>query len=93
MSFSEPVTGVDANTFYLTDDDGQPISILLDQIDETTWALFPFASANATFLRNRPYIIHVAPTNGGSTITDFAGNPLPAGPDAGEYTFGFATDD
>lgn len=90
ISFSEPVAGVDLNTLYLTDGDGTSVSALLDQIDETTWALFPFASADAAFLDGRTYVLHVAPSNAGSSITDFAGNTLAAGPDAGEWTFGFS---
>src|SRR3990172_579319 len=95
VSFSEPVTGVDANTFYLTTTKGVSVPALMAQIDDTTYALFPYMSADKTFLSASTNIIHIAPTRNGSTIRDYAGNPLPAGPtttptgDAGQYTFGF----
>ncbi len=89
VSFSEPVQGVDANTFYLTDSKGNPVTTLQDQIDDTTWALFPFTTVDQALLDRGAYIIHVASSRNGSTITDFAGWPLVPGPDAGEYTFGF----
>jgi hypothetical protein len=90
VSFSEPVTGVDRNTFYLTDSGGTAVDFLINQIDATTFALFPYESTEAVFLSGGGYIIHVAPSRGGSTIRDFNGNILPNGPAAGgEYTFGF----
>ncbi len=90
ITFSEPVTGVDANTFYLTDSKDRSIPALLDQIDDTTWALFPFTSSDKTFLAASINILHVAPSRAGSTIRDAAGNPLAPGPAAGsEHTFGF----
>jgi hypothetical protein len=90
VSFTEPVTGVDGNTFYVTDGSGNPVNFMIDQIDATTWALFPYVSADQSFLAGGGYVIHVAPSRNGSTIRDFAGNALPNGPAAGgEYTFGF----
>lgn len=90
ITFSEPVTGVDANTFYLTDRRGNSVPALLDQIDDTTWALFPYTTVDKTFLAASINIMHIAPSRNGSTIRDAAGNPLAAGPAAGgEYTFGF----
>ncbi|MFZ5588373.1 MAG: hypothetical protein ACOY4M_01805 [Pseudomonadota bacterium] len=90
VSFSEPVTGVDANTFYLTDSRGNSVPALMNQIDDTTWALFPYTTTNQTFLSASTNIIHIAPSRNGSTIRDAAGNTLTTGPAAGgEYTFGF----
>lgn len=90
VSFNEPVTGVDANTFYLTNSKNKAVDFLIDQIDDTTWALFPYVSPEAVFLSGGGYIIHVAPSRNGSVIQDYAGNPLTPGPAANqEYTFGF----
>lgn len=94
VSFSEPVTGVDMNTLYLTTSRGVAVPALLNQIDDTTWALFPYTTAShhtgKTFLSASTNIIHVAPTRNGSTIRDAAGNTLKTGPaTGGEYTFGF----
>ncbi|RJQ49048.1 MAG: hypothetical protein C4528_01440 [Gammaproteobacteria bacterium] len=90
VSFTEPVTGVDANTFYLTDSRGNSVSALLSQIDDTTWALFPYTTTGQTFLSASTNIIHIAPSRNGSTIRDAAGNTLKTGPaSGGEYTFGF----
>ncbi len=41
--FSEPVTGVDAATFTLTDESGAPVPAFVDQIGDGAWALFPYA--------------------------------------------------
>ncbi len=94
ISFSEPVTGIDANTFYLTDGGRNPVQFLIDQIDDRTWGLFPYQSLDQIFLGGGGYITHVAPSRNGSVIRDFAGNQLPNGPTTevgfvGEYTFGF----
>lgn len=90
VSFSEPVTGIDANTFYLTTSRGESVPALMTQIDDTTYALFPYMSANQTFLSASTNIIHIAPARNGSTIRDVAGNALVNGPaSGGEYTFGF----
>ena len=90
ITFSEPVTGVDKNTFYLTNTRGDPIPALLSQIDDTTWALFPYSTKDQTFLAASINIINIAPTRKGSTIMDAAKNTLKAGPAAGgHYTFGF----
>ena len=89
ISFSEPVTGVDMNTFYLTDSRGVSVPALLNQIDDTTWALFPYTPTGQTFLSASTNVLHVAPTRNGVTIRDFAGNALTPGPAGGEYTFGF----
>ena len=116
ITFSEPVRecglvgavytcqALSSNTFYLTDSKGRSIPALLDQIDDTTWALFPFTTADKTFLAASINILHVAPSRAGWTIRDYspviaadgrAGNILMTGPtitpvaDAGQYTFGF----
>jgi len=41
--FTEPVLGVDARTFTLTDSHGRPVHAWVDQIGDGTWALFPHA--------------------------------------------------
>ena len=90
VSFTEAVTGVDMNTLYLTDSRGRSVPALMSQIDDTTWALFPYTTTGQTFLSASTNIIHIAPTRNGSTIRDAAGNALVTGPAAGgEYTFGF----
>lgn len=95
VTFSEPVTGVDANTFYLIDSGGRVVQFLIDQIDDTTWALFPSIKESETkwwrtYWDTTGYVIHIAPSRNGSAIRDFAGNQLAAGPaSGGEYTFGF----
>ena len=95
VSFNEPVTGVDANTFYLTTSRGVAVPALISQIDDTTWALFPYTSTNQTFLSASTNIVHVAPSRNGSTIRDFAGRQLQNGPtttpatDVNQWTFGF----
>ena len=79
-----------ALTLYLTTSRGVSVPALLSQIDDTTWALFPYTTVDMTFLSASANIIHVAPVRSGSTIRDFAGNVLTSGPAAGgEYTFGF----
>jgi len=40
-SFSKPVTGVDAESFTLTDESGAPVPAFVDQIGDGTWGLFP----------------------------------------------------
>ncbi len=50
--FSEPVTGVNANTFTLVDSNGLSVPAFVDQIGDGTWALFPHAiylNARATY--------------------------------------------
>jgi hypothetical protein len=47
--FSEPVTGVDATSFVLTDSNGVTVPAFVDQIGDGTWALFP----HAVFLNTR----------------------------------------
>jgi len=91
VTFSEPVTGIDANTFYLTTSRGVSVPALMAQIDDTTYALFPYTSAmDQTFLAASTNVLHIAPTRNGSSIRDSAGNVLTTGPAAGgEYTFGF----
>ena len=42
-SFSEPVRGVDASSFTLTDAQGRAVPSSVDQIGDGTWALFPDA--------------------------------------------------
>jgi hypothetical protein len=41
VSFSEPVTGVDARTFTLRDEAGNEVPALVDQIGDGTFGLFP----------------------------------------------------
>ncbi|MFZ5863709.1 MAG: hypothetical protein ACOYXR_12810 [Nitrospirota bacterium] len=81
-------------TFYLTDNRNAAVNFLQDQIGDTTWALFPYASLDAVFLGGGGYKIHVAPTKSGRAIKDYAGNTLFNGPTTevgyvNEYTFGF----
>jgi hypothetical protein len=102
VSFSEPVqecdnvagmvncTPLSGNTFYLTDNAGNAVTFLGDQIDDTTWGLFPYLNADAVFLSGGGYLIHVAPTRNSRAIKDYNGNTLATGPAiSGEYTFGF----
>jgi len=52
ITFSEPVTGVDARSFTLIDPAGAPVAASVDQIGDGTWALFPdhvFLHAGATY--------------------------------------------
>jgi hypothetical protein len=52
ITFSEPVTGVDARTFTLTDPSGATVPSSIDQIGDGTWALFPdhvFLHAGETY--------------------------------------------
>ncbi len=101
VSFSEPVQECDnvpglvncgplsSNTYYLTDNGGGALTFLQDQIDDTTWGLFPY-TVDDTFLGGGGHVIHVAPTRNSRAIKDYAGNTLAAGPaTGGEYTFGF----
>jgi hypothetical protein len=104
VSFSEPVQECDVvglvncmplsgNTFYLTTNSGAAVGFLSNQIDDTTWGLFPYTSAEAVFLSGGGYMLHVAPTRNTRAIKDYAGNTLFPGPStapyAQEYTFGF----
>jgi hypothetical protein len=41
VTFSEPVTGVDATTLTLRDSQGRVVPAWVDQIGDSTWALFP----------------------------------------------------
>ena len=41
VSFSEPVSGVDARTFTLADATGAPVPASVDQIGDGTFGLFP----------------------------------------------------
>ncbi len=55
--FSEPVTGVDASTFTLTDDAGSPVPAFVDAVGDGAWALFP----HQVFLEpDRTYTARVA---------------------------------
>jgi hypothetical protein len=57
-SFSEPVTGVSAATFTLSDGGGRLVAASVDQIGDGTWGLFP----DALFLRGgEEYTARVAP--------------------------------
>ena len=91
ITFSEPVTGVTANTFYLTDSRNRSITALLSQIDDTTWALFPYSAIDKTFLSQSVNVIHIAPSRNGSTIKDVNGLTLKSNVNnpSGEYTFAF----
>ena len=102
VSFSEPVQECDnvtgqvncgplsGNTFYLTDNAGAALTFIQDQIDDTTWGLFPYVSSDAVFVGGGGHLIHIAPTRNSRAIKDYAGNTLFAGPaTGGEYTFGF----
>ncbi len=56
--FSEPVTGVDANTMTLTDATGTAVPARVAQIGDATWGLFP----HQVFLqRGATYTARVAP--------------------------------
>lgn len=91
VSFSEPVKGVNQHTFSLTEA-GRPVNFHIDQIDDTTWALFPYEYEDSgtnfgrAFLSDKTYVATVVPSNtvtvGGVTtthqVTDFNGNPLAA---------------
>ena len=66
--FSEPVTGVDATTFTLTDAKGTAVPASVAQIGDYTWGLFP----HQVFLkRGATYTARVAPA-----VCDFAKNCL-----------------
>jgi hypothetical protein len=52
VHFSEPVTGINANTFTLVDSNGLSVPAFVDQIGDRTWALFPhsiFLNTRATY--------------------------------------------
>ena len=99
VSFSEPVKGVSPSTFYLTDTGGRYVPAQMDQIDDTTWALFPYEyedsdrSLGQVFLGGGTYVINVVPDAGtAGKITDYYGNTLKANGTAGSsgrYTFAF----
>ena len=116
ITFSEPVRecglvdnvytcqALSPNTFYLATSRGVSVPALTAQIDDTTWALFPYSTPDQTFLSASTNVLHVAPSRAGWTIRDYspviaadgkAGNILKTGPtttpaaDAGQYTFGF----
>jgi len=64
--FSEPVTGVDAGTFLLSDSGGVPVPASVSQVGDGTWALFP----DVVFLEGREtYTARVV-----APICDFNGN-------------------
>src|SRR5262249_41109799 len=66
--FSEPVTGVDATTFTLTDAQGAAVPARVAQIGDYTWGLFP----HQVFLkRGESYTARVA-----TSVCDFAKNCL-----------------
>jgi hypothetical protein len=92
VTFSEPVQGVGPTNLYLTTSAGAAVNTFLDQIGDSTYALFPYVAGKAgkvTLNTNTTYVIHVVGGAGGG-ITDYANNPLPAGPaSGGQYTFGF----
>jgi hypothetical protein len=66
VSFSEPVSGLDATTFTLYDDAGDPVPASVDQIGDGTWALFP----HPVFLKGgETYAVRVA-----ANVCGFGGN-------------------
>jgi len=66
VTFSEPVTGVDASSFTLVDSGGVSVPAFVDQIGDGTWALF----AHPVFLATREtYTARVA-----APVCDAAGN-------------------
>ena len=84
VSFSEPVRQcvgtatcgpLTSSSLYLTDTSGAIVKALVDQIDDTTWALFPYESEDNGstlgdgFLSRKTYVAHVVPAN----IKDFDG--------------------
>ncbi len=98
VTFSEPVKGVGSNTFYLTDTGGRYVPAQMDQIDDTTWALFPYEyedhdrTLGEVFLTGGTYVINVVPNAGaGGAITDLNGKQLTANSNSpdGRYTFAF----
>jgi hypothetical protein len=118
MTFSEPVQEcrtvqtatptttcgpLTLQTFYVADRNSVSSPALLNQIDSTTWALFPYTTTNQTFLSASINVLHVVPTktvtetiNGTPTlvtyqIRDTVGNVLPTNTASadGQYTFGF----
>jgi hypothetical protein len=92
VTFNEPVQGVGPTNLYLTTSAGAAVNTFLDQIGDSTYALFPYVAGLAgkvTLSANTTYVIHVVGGAGGG-ITDYAGNALPTGPASGsQYTFGF----
>lgn len=69
--FSEPVIGVDASTFTLLDEAGQPVPAFVDQIGDGTWGLFP----HRIFLE--PGKTYTASLSAG--VCDRGGNCTPTG--------------
>jgi hypothetical protein len=68
VTFSEPVSGVDATTLTLRDSHGEVVPAWVDQIGDSTWALFP----HAVFLRpQETYHVRV-----GSGVCGVTGNCL-----------------
>jgi hypothetical protein len=66
VSFSEPVTGVDARSFTLSDASGAPVPAAVDQIGPATFGLFPH---RITLTPGATYTARLA-----AGITDTAGN-------------------
>jgi len=66
VSFSEPVTGVDARTFTLVDAKGAAVPAAVDQIGPGTFGLFPH---HITLTPGATYTAHLA-----AGIADAAGN-------------------
>jgi len=69
-AFSEPVTGVDASTFTLTDGQGLTVPAFVDAIGPGVWGLFP----HDVYLQ--PGRTYTARLRGGGAICDAAGNCL-----------------
>ena len=68
IGFCEPVTGIDATTFTLTDSGGLQVPAFVDQIADGVWALFPSQVYLAT---RETYTARLA-----APICDSAGNCL-----------------
>jgi hypothetical protein len=81
ITFSEPVTGVDARSFTLTDAAGAPVPAAVDQIGPGTFGLFPH---RITLRANATYTARVA-----AGITDVSGNRTA---DARSWSFTVAAD-
>jgi hypothetical protein len=81
VSFSEPVTGVDARSFTLADETGAPVPAAVDQIGPGTFGLFPH---RITLKPGATYTARLA-----SGIVDAAGNRTT---DERTWTFTIAAD-
>lgn len=69
IRLSEPVRGLDAGRFRLVDAAGRPVPAAVDQVDDTTWALFPDP---VDLVPGERYTARLDP------VCDWSGNCLPA---------------